>query len=403
VGRVLCYAVRAMSPFERLEALELSEAERGAIAAEAVHLADYRFCGNRVRIAANTMHPIASFDRLYGPFRMDAAADGAIITVTCRFADGAATYVVGESAFRARSAELVAHPLPTLAHLIFTRIRSHYLVHAGCVSRGGRGIILAGASGMGKSTLTAYLVSRGMGFLSDEVAPIARATGRVEPFPLHIGIRPGPGEDLVQDLPSADYSFFEDRKKLVDVRDLAGAAAREAVPLHAVVFLTQRATAEVQTPAKFDGRILVAFLGVTGPFRDELLAQTGAELVREAPFEPDMIVWTLRVPAPATFISTLYAVARRHTIPIAAVEYEDLDRRDFQKRPELIPIPKSAGVLELIKKIVPQQKKALLDAEFGGSLPRFVGELTRLVRRVDFYKLSPGRLDGMIAAVEGLA
>ncbi|OQW94756.1 MAG: hypothetical protein BWK77_08675 [Verrucomicrobia bacterium A1] len=392
-----------MSPFERLESLTLSDAERAAIAAAAVHSADFLFCGNRVRIAANTTHPLDSFGRIYNPFRLDATGPGPVITVTCRFAGEAATYLVADRAYRVRSADLIANPLPTLAFFIFTRIRSHYLVHAGCVSRGGRGIVLSGASGMGKSTLTAYLVSRGMGFLSDEVAPISRATGRVEPFPLHIGIRPGPGEDLVQDLPAADYTLYRDQKKLVDVRDLAGAAVRESVPLHAVVFLAQRPSAQVQTAAKFDGLIRVAFLGVTASFRDELFAETGAERVRETPFEPDMVAWTLRVPAPATFVSTLYAVARRHAIPIAALEHEDLDRRDFQKRPELVAIPKSAGVLELIKKIGPQQKKALLDSEFGGSLPRFVEEVGRLAQPVDFYKLSPGRLDGMIAAVEGLA
>jgi hypothetical protein len=391
-----------MSPFERLEVLVLPDAERVAMIAEAAHSADFLFCGNRVRIAANTTHPIDSFARLYGPFRLDVAGCGAAITVVCRFADGMATYLAGDHAFRVRDAEMIATPLPTLMYLVFTRIRSHHLVHAGCVSRAGQGILLAGSSGMGKSTLTAYLVARGMGFLSDEVAPIARATGCVEPFPQHIGIRPGPGEDLVQDLPATDFSFYQDRKKLVDVRDLAGAAVREAVPLHAVVFLAQRPSAAVQTPAKFDGLIRVAFLGVTGPFRTELLAETGAELVREAPLEPDMISWTLRVPAPATFVSTLHAVARRHDIPIAALEHEDLDRRDFQKSPQLVPIPKSAGVIEIIKKIMPHQKKALLDAEFGGSLPRFVEELGRLVQHVDFYKLSPGRLDEMIAAVEGL-
>lgn len=47
--------------------------------------------------------------------------------------------------------------------------RQGLVFHAAAVSRAGRGIMLAGPTGAGKSTLTAYLLDGGYGCLSDEL------------------------------------------------------------------------------------------------------------------------------------------------------------------------------------------------------------------------------------------
>lgn len=54
-------------------------------------------------------------------------------------------------------------------------------LHAGAVERDGRVVLLVGASGRGKSTLTARLVRRGFRYLSDELAAVT-ATGEVLPY-----------------------------------------------------------------------------------------------------------------------------------------------------------------------------------------------------------------------------
>jgi hypothetical protein len=54
------------------------------------------------------------------------------------------------------------------------------LLHAGLVSRDGLGIILPGTTGKGKSTLTAWLITRGYDYLSDELVYIPQ--GSTEAF-----------------------------------------------------------------------------------------------------------------------------------------------------------------------------------------------------------------------------
>jgi hypothetical protein len=56
-------------------------------------------------------------------------------------------------------------------------------VHAGVVAHGNSVIVVPGASGLGKTTLTAALVRAGFEYLSDEALAIDTGTATVQPFP----------------------------------------------------------------------------------------------------------------------------------------------------------------------------------------------------------------------------
>ena len=207
---------------ELLERLELSAQETAGISAAATHRAEFLLCRNRVRLGSNTPVPIESFSRRYGDLFSASArseADAEMVLYCHDACDNVGRYIIvalGTEAYRIRNPALLQDPLAVLNHLVFSHIETHYLVHAACVSKGGKGIVLSGASGMGKTTLTSFLVSRGMGFLSDELTPIRRTGRWVEPFPMHLGIRPGPAAELVKDLPATEFVFGEDYKRLVD-------------------------------------------------------------------------------------------------------------------------------------------------------------------------------------------
>lgn len=64
-----------------------------------------------------------------------------------------------------------------------------FYIHAGVVRRGDRCILLPAAAGSGKSSLTSALTKRGLGYYSDEVALIDRATYKVPPVPLAICVK----------------------------------------------------------------------------------------------------------------------------------------------------------------------------------------------------------------------
>ncbi|HEX9954603.1 MAG TPA: HprK-related kinase A [Allosphingosinicella sp.] len=63
------------------------------------------------------------------------------------------------------------------------------LLHAGCVEREGRALLLTGHSGAGKSTLAALLGESGWRFMSDEFALLDPETGLIHPFPRAISLK----------------------------------------------------------------------------------------------------------------------------------------------------------------------------------------------------------------------
>jgi serine kinase of HPr protein (carbohydrate metabolism regulator) len=52
-------------------------------------------------------------------------------------------------------------------------------IHAGCVAIGGRGVLLAGRSGSGKSDLALRLIDRGARLVSDDYTELSRERGKL--------------------------------------------------------------------------------------------------------------------------------------------------------------------------------------------------------------------------------
>jgi hypothetical protein len=93
---------------------------------------------------------------------------------------------VVETGFRGDDAEaraLASHPLFTIPLLELCKRRGRYPLHAACVARHGRGLVLPGGSGSGKSTLAIALLREGYAFLSDDMVFLAEGGTRVLAFP----------------------------------------------------------------------------------------------------------------------------------------------------------------------------------------------------------------------------
>ncbi len=106
------------------------------------------------------------------------------------------------------------------------RVRGMLAIHAGVVEFDGRAVLLAGASGYGKSTLTLALVRAGGRLLTDEMAVIAPDDRTVLPFPRGVHVRP----DTLAMFPELAFVQRRERYDLgggsewaIGARDLAAA------------------------------------------------------------------------------------------------------------------------------------------------------------------------------------
>lgn len=83
---------------------------------------------------------------------------------------------------------LTSHPLFTLALVEMLKRRRLYNLHAAGVATSGKSMLIAGTSGVGKSTLTLALIRRGLDFLGDDMTCLSSDGSRVLAFPDEIDV-----------------------------------------------------------------------------------------------------------------------------------------------------------------------------------------------------------------------
>lgn len=114
--------------------------------------------------------------------------------------------------------------------------------HAGSVSLSGRGAMIVGPKGAGKSTLSLALAARGHQILGDELAAVRVSTGVLLPVPRACSIRPGIRSKLIRrrlEALDAEQETLPDGsiRQRVRLTSLFPGIEFSPVPLHAVIFL----------------------------------------------------------------------------------------------------------------------------------------------------------------------
>lgn len=184
---------------------------------------DLDILGVRLRLSGpgETVDPVLFAYRRFG---CETAPESLTIEMTSGDSPGIR---VGDRSFR-----LIPGLDPTLQlyqrflSTLLDRVDSHAMLH-GAVLRapGGDGVLIAGPSGYGKTSLTLELLRRGWGFLSDDFAPLDLRRQTVAPYPRCVGIDPtssAPIPDAFRRAAEKENAPRLFTKVLIDVGDLLG-------------------------------------------------------------------------------------------------------------------------------------------------------------------------------------
>ncbi|UZK69475.1 HprK-related kinase A [Sphingomonas sp. S1-29] len=121
--------------------------------------------------------------------------------------------------------------------------RRYLLLHASCVERDGRAVLMTGISGAGKSTLAALLMARGWRLMGDEFALVDPETGLVHGFPRLVSLKNESVAVVEAALPRARFGPLQSETPKGDIRHLvpdADSIARMAEPARAAAILFPR-------------------------------------------------------------------------------------------------------------------------------------------------------------------
>ena len=124
-----------------------------------------------------------------------------------------------------------------LLHRIYRMRSDAIFFHAATVGIFGRGVMLVGAKGAGKSTTALALTARGRTLLGDEIACYVPRTGELVPFLRPVGIKPGIRSPKIHDALVGAGLEPGDNIVRVDIRRFLEVPEPHPVPLAAIVFL----------------------------------------------------------------------------------------------------------------------------------------------------------------------
>jgi hypothetical protein len=169
------------------------------------------------------------------------------------------------------------HARYELVELVFltlaARAQSLVPLHAACVGANGRGLLLMGGSGTGKSTLSLHALSGGMQLLSEDSAFVALEGLRATGVSNYLHVTP----QALRYLKSKSLRRAVERSPLIerrsgarklefDLRDLKNGIVRAPLRLAATVFLSRRPAGRQPALRPLDRETLVARLRREQPY-----------------------------------------------------------------------------------------------------------------------------------------
>lgn len=255
-----------------------------------------------------------------------------------------------------------------LVRYALAQVCSHFLLHAGALSWQEQGILLAGDSGAGKTTLTLALQQQGFAFLSDETGAVEREGGRLHPFPRLPQRRGGVEAAGVQ---ASSPEWMPPVGEAVALRHLF-------LLDHSMVGIAQERRVVVLcdrlNPALLP--ILESVAGLRGARATTcrgLPAFTYSSSFATLPFSP------------------IERLCLAHGSTVLDV-VESSAFADFTRPPRLQHLPRSQTALALLGHLQNGYRSRLFRTAHAGDPISFLAELVGLLRGVACYRLQPGGL-----------
>jgi hypothetical protein len=293
---------------------------------------------------------------------------------------------------------------------LMDHVSDFLLIHGAAVSVGSRGLIIAGAPTAGKSTLVLELARRGATFLSDDVAPLERSTGRLHPFPRAIGVR-REGESLARldrsALPPESVHGLA-YKWLVDPAALGVRLPRpDEPPCEVAAVLLLDGLHDLDDPAEPAAArppghraMEIALAEEDASVLAELRATAGVSALHPLAGRP-FPVYGFEVTRAAGAMAALSELGRRHRDLVLYVDEAREARPAHGVEPALRQTRWSPLLLELARSLLNRSESGALMASCGG-LPGLIAELGGLLKGARAYRLRPGSPEATADLVLGL-
>jgi hypothetical protein len=375
----------------------------------------FRFFDTAVELRSDLPEMLSFADAMFAGFAVAPEDVATSADVACSVLRGPGEKVeirLGERCWRAARADAVGMAYMVLFHRTLGHIRSHLLLHAGALEhplplehegpfeQRGRGVLVVGDSGAGKSSLVMELVSRGLRLLSDDVGALNLESGLLDPFPRSLGFVPekeggrkgrSPGLGVPEGIPESFRATMPlvggGEKVIVRPEALGDRHRGRSCPPSLLVCLPGGGSREMA-----GGRLHVVLSELPEALRSRLAdLPEGSEM---APV-PNRLFPELRfrTDRPARLLGKIDEVCATFAVAILETSRGGTRTVHTDAEPELRPLAKGEALRLLLRQLHITRGSALVDRVAGGSGARLLLELGRLLEGTRCFTLTVGRLD----------
>jgi hypothetical protein len=294
----------------------------------------------------------------------------------------------------------ISHAHMLIFQHILERIDSHMLIHAGVVAKDGRGIVIAGHSAYGKTTLILELVRRGYQFFSDEFCPVSLHDFSIMSFPRCLGLRES--SPFLNDANRDSFLLLKNigrgKKHIVDCNALFPDCIGSRCTALCLVFLRGALGAQ---PAEHRNFYDIALYNNNQKIVDEIIQCDTGIMHVDTYAEKNYTVFRFSVPAGGHFTKKLNDLYARYKTEIFYRERIADAIPDFSSPPHIVPVAKSQASLEVLKNIRNLSEQSLLSKKLP-SRSALLLKIADFLSAVDCYDMQVGQLRKSADVLEGL-
>jgi hypothetical protein len=286
-----------------------------------------------------------------------------------------------------------------ILHEILSQVKSHFLIHAGAVSRMGKGILIVADALHGKTTLVMELVRRGYRFLSDDIAAISRQDGQVYPYPRSLRIRPAALQRLRLTLPEGTRLW--EGKYILDIEALFPGRMETSVPIQHILFLTDPESLPEGT-GKTSHNLLYLYIDRQTPqFISDLGGLEGVtdlSIKKKNKYTVIILTTTNR----DGVLAQSRSLCDKHNLLLLETSNRFLGQPTFISSPRLDSISPSQATLFLLQRLKNPDQPCQAQVAPRGQAVHLYTELANLISHASCWRLSVGPLDQMADLIEEL-
>ncbi len=344
----------------------------------------------RLDISSDHESLIEPFLGVFSAFALEsgaADADHAARLVPVRVDGAAGTYRDGTREVALAAGRLrQAHVYNLLYTTLVRALGGFYLLHAAVVARADGAWIISGPSGSGKTSLGRALATRGFSLLTDDLAPLAVADGRLHPFPRRLGLARGAGEA------TGDYVRLG-TKDFVAASAVGLAGPVKPVRPAGVVIMNPYVGAG-ESPLRLQVGVLPAAASLSGR-----LAALPGVTVDATPGDGGVEVLSVTVTDGASVAGVMAEMDAADAGILFHGHHHGQERR-WAPEPRLTPMPLREAAIALLRETLNREPRAALMVRHGGQSVPALMELLDLLAGVPCYRLEPAGIDETAAFLE---